>query len=70
MGKSYKGDPANVLLEILDPSQNSSYVDHYVAMPYDLSKVLFICTANSTDEMSHPLLNRLELINLSGYTKE
>ena len=59
MGKSYKGDPAHVLLEVLDPSQNSSFVDHYVAMPYDLSKVLFICTANSTDEMSHPLLNRL-----------
>lgn len=58
IGKSYKGDPEHALLEILDPSQNSSFVDHYVSIPVDLSKVMFICTANSL-ELSTPLLNRL-----------
>ena len=61
MGTSYKGNPEHVLLEILDPSQNSSFKDHYVGIPVDLSKVMFICTANSL-ELSVPLLNRLELI--------
>ena len=68
LGKSYKGDPEHALLEILDPSQNSSFVDHYVGMPVDLSKVMFICTANSL-ELSGPLLNRLELIEVPGYTR-
>lgn len=58
MGRSHKGDPENALLEILDPSQNSSFVDHYVGLPLDLSKVMFICTSNSLS-LSGPLLNRL-----------
>lgn len=49
LGRSYRGDPANALLEILDPSQNTSFVDHYVSLPMDLSKVMFICTANDID---------------------
>ena len=69
MGTSYKGNPEHVLLEILDPSQNSSFKDHYVGLPVDLSKVMFICTANSL-ELSAPLLNRLELIEVPGYTRE
>lgn len=68
MGKSYKGNPEHALLQILDPSQNSSFKDHYVGIPVDLSKVMFICTANSL-EMSAPLLNRLELIEVPGYTR-
>ena len=59
LGRSYRGDPANALLEILDPSQNTSFVDHYVSLPIDLSKVMFICTANDVDELSLPLRNRL-----------
>jgi|JI6StandDraft_1071083.scaffolds.fasta_scaffold15099_5 ATP-dependent Lon protease len=70
LGRSYRGDPANALLEILDPSQNTSFVDHYVSLPIDLSKVMFICTANDVDELSLPLRNRLELISISGYTSE
>lgn len=69
LGRSYRGDPANALLEILDPSQNTSFVDHYVSLPIDLSKVMFICTANDIDELSAPLRNRLELISISGYTQ-
>jgi ATP-dependent Lon protease len=69
IGRGHKGNPEHALLEILDPSQNSSFVDHYVAMPVDLSKVMFICTANSL-EMSGPLLNRMELIEVPGYSRE
>ncbi|MBA2359594.1 MAG: endopeptidase La [Actinobacteria bacterium] len=70
MGADYRGDPASAMLELLDPEQHSTFRDHYLDLPFDLTKVLFVCTANQVETIPAPLLDRMDVIHLSGYTED